>query len=493
MTSEIDRGALQEFYALLANKAGVSLDSSFLLTAFETNHLKSLYTLQEESRFPYILMHMPALYRHSSYQFFDTIFFYGLLFTPNHTGDLLRNALYGIGGINGMAPPSIYDNYFLDQGDSFKNYELVCDQKHKTLIPKSFFSFDTPISLNTPHYVFSNTLFTQKKTYEPIINEKKISCYRSTLGVVEFSNVDVHISLEFFIASRGEVLVSTLSDPYFNDREKIRTLSGRILLIKSPRYHPSIYGHWLLDWLPQILYFHDKGITFDKILIPSLPDFAIDCIRELEPSLLPKLQSFEELAPFEFHCSSLIVASDYEATKHPMNFMDPILLATLMKYVERGLDLKGRTVFDVKKLYLSRSAGRSVINDDEIKNVLDNQGFEVPDLLNLTFLEQVELFKCAKKVVAPHGSALSNIIFCGSDTEILEFFPKVYATNCFAMASVVLGFDYSYIVEDVSAFDGGYMLDGDIFSSSANPITTILEGNYSINVEYVANWLSERH
>ena len=79
-----------------------------------------------------------------------------------------------------------------------------------------------------------------------------------------------------------------------------------------------------------------------------------------------------------------------------------------------------------KKIYITRedSTYRKIINEADIVPILRSKGYKVinPQLYSIS--EQIEIFSAADKIIAPHGSNLSNIIFCKPGTEIYEIGPS---------------------------------------------------------------------
>ena len=78
-----------------------------------------------------------------------------------------------------------------------------------------------------------------------------------------------------------------------------------------------------------------------------------------------------------------------------------------------------------KKIYVTRedSSYRKIINEADIVPILRSKGYKVinPQLYNID--EQIKIFSHADKIISPHGSNLSNIIFCKPGTEVYEIGP----------------------------------------------------------------------
>ena len=79
-----------------------------------------------------------------------------------------------------------------------------------------------------------------------------------------------------------------------------------------------------------------------------------------------------------------------------------------------------------KKIYVTRedSSYRKIVNEADIVPILRSKGYKVinPQLYEID--EQIRIFSEADKIISPHGSNLSNIIFCKPGTEIFEVGPK---------------------------------------------------------------------
>jgi len=107
-----------------------------------------------------------------------------------------------------------------------------------------------------------------------------------------------------------------------------------------------------------------------------------------------------------------------------------------------------------KRLYISRggAAVRRVTNEPEIMAMLSRYGFESVEPSVIPFGQQAELFRSADIIVAPHGAALANLMFCRPGTCVLEFFPADYVDDCYLRISKAMQFDYHYLFGGKSDF-----------------------------------------
>jgi hypothetical protein len=77
------------------------------------------------------------------------------------------------------------------------------------------------------------------------------------------------------------------------------------------------------------------------------------------------------------------------------------------------------------KKHFSGTNRRSIPNIEDIKNLLyrKNIPFHFCHTENMSLRQQIELFACHKTIIAQHGAALSNMIFCDKDSHVIEIRP----------------------------------------------------------------------
>jgi capsular polysaccharide biosynthesis protein len=92
---------------------------------------------------------------------------------------------------------------------------------------------------------------------------------------------------------------------------------------------------------------------------------------------------------------------------------------------------------------------RRLLNEESLLPSLRNLGFEIIRPGEMPLTTQIEKFRKAKVVLAPHGAGLTNILFCRPDTTLIEIFPRggVHGSMFMRTASQ-RGFDYYFVVGD---------------------------------------------
>lgn len=96
-----------------------------------------------------------------------------------------------------------------------------------------------------------------------------------------------------------------------------------------------------------------------------------------------------------------------------------------------------------RKVYLSRkNLRRSIVNEEEVINFVGSKGFEVVDPGNMSIQEQIRFFSETKLVIAPHGGAITNLVY-SNEASLLELLPLERVNRCFEWQSLICGHKYS--------------------------------------------------
>jgi hypothetical protein len=87
-----------------------------------------------------------------------------------------------------------------------------------------------------------------------------------------------------------------------------------------------------------------------------------------------------------------------------------------------------------KFVYISRKNARTrrVEQEDEVQKILVSLGFKIYYLETMTFEEQIKLFRSAEIIVGAHGAGLAHLIFCESQTYVVEINCNIEEKNHYA-------------------------------------------------------------
>ncbi len=101
-----------------------------------------------------------------------------------------------------------------------------------------------------------------------------------------------------------------------------------------------------------------------------------------------------------------------------------------------------------RRVYISRmlAENRRLVNEAELIEALTNIGFSVVTLEALDLAAQIQLFRGADVIVAPHGAGLANLVFARRQTVILEILMDSYVNWCFRHLAAMLGLKYDCVI-----------------------------------------------
>jgi tetratricopeptide (TPR) repeat protein len=114
-----------------------------------------------------------------------------------------------------------------------------------------------------------------------------------------------------------------------------------------------------------------------------------------------------------------------------------------------------------KRLYITRrqvKLGRTTVNEERISKLLERRGFRPCDPGTMTVKEQIELFKDVEMIVAPGGAALTNLIFCPSQTIVIALASPSHHFECFSAIAAELGQSFVLCASPVQTIPNPFFL-----------------------------------
>jgi len=216
----------------------------------------------------------------------------------------------------------------------------------------------------------------------------------------------------------------------------IRKLSGCCASLVST--WPGNYYHFLLDSLPRFHLLQKAGFKLTDIDWVYCP-----------PATTPNAEYL--LSQLGFQPSQLISAAD------EIGIQADTLLAVSFpgargNYPKWAVDFLRQLAHlpnhpPRRRLYVTRGKwSRKLINESATFEILQQYGFEFydPDEQENQALD----FNQAEIIVAPHGAALANIVFCQPGTKLLELLPTDHPFAYFYTLSQSADLQYAYMMGD---------------------------------------------
>jgi hypothetical protein len=228
---------------------------------------------------------------------------------------------------------------------------------------------------------------------------------------------------------------------------KSRFLTGRIAIGVTPEASGNYY-HWLLDLVPRVLLLKHAAQNFSNYDALLLNGSRANYEREILAALGVPPEKVRYVDSRErFQIASAVIPS------MAINVIAPWKVHGL-----RDLPFFGKQN-QHRRLYLSRAraAVRRIANENEISEVLRHRNFEIVEAENLSWREQANLFAGASVIVAPHGAALANIVFCTPGTRVVEISTRAGYRDWYWQLAAVAGLSYKVLeAQRLGSFSGPY-------------------------------------
>ncbi|WP_276357698.1 glycosyltransferase family 61 protein [Cohnella caldifontis] len=212
------------------------------------------------------------------------------------------------------------------------------------------------------------------------------------------------------------------------------------------------YFHWMFDVLPRVDLIRRADQDVDRYAISR---YGMPYQREtLNLMGIPSDRIYEAGDDFHAEAERLIVPSFVRPVEDwPSRY--PRWTAEFLRR-EFLYDRHVAVSPEYERIFVSRSKAqrRRMLNEDEIRLVLEERGFRTVILEELPFDEQIRIFASAKAVVAPHGAGLANLVFCPPGTQVVELFSPGYLWNYFAHICHQVGLGHYYLIGEYSVSQG---------------------------------------
>lgn len=186
------------------------------------------------------------------------------------------------------------------------------------------------------------------------------------------------------------------------------------------------HSHWLTAHVPKLLLLKERGQLENVILPPKNKRTpVINSTFEILGIDPKEFRSLDSSRPLDVKELTVIETDRFR----------PELLRSV-----RSAFCPDTANIPQRKIYISRAKAqrRKLLNEDDIWPLLQEKGFEKVFMEELSFREQITLMQESKIVMAPHGAAITNVLFCQPGTHIVEIADLSFPNpNFYALASAM--------------------------------------------------------
>ena len=206
-----------------------------------------------------------------------------------------------------------------------------------------------------------------------------------------------------------------------------RKFKGRVLSLTQGASGHRNYFHWLYDILPKI------NICSKNYNLKEIDYLYLSKLETYQKSTL-EILGYDNFKIIEANKNRHIQADEIICSEHPWYKRGFILEeakklpAWIVNWINESFINYGKQFNCNERIFIDRSESAfshcQFVNNKEIINFLENEGFTSYKVGQLTFQEQIYLFNNAKIIIGAHGAAFANLVFCKKNTKIIEIKPK---------------------------------------------------------------------
>lgn len=270
---------------------------------------------------------------------------------------------------------------------------------------------------------FNNKFTIARKKIRPTLiklNHHKLNQEKVTI----VANASIVIDSGIYKSNNRYILNS------FFGENKIKTLSGfgYTNIINETDYFCSIqhgpwdnYYHWYIDSLPRIWGLHKPDLK----KLPTIKLFLSKMIKTEDEKILQAILP-DNVVIVKVPRKTLVKGNHAIylpfLSKDCSGALDKEYLAFYLQQATSLFNLNAKNNYP-SKIYISRKNAekRKFLNENEVIELVKNEGYTVVELEKLNIAEQAALFYYAKKIVAQHGAALTNLLYA-QHTSVVEIF-----------------------------------------------------------------------
>jgi len=222
----------------------------------------------------------------------------------------------------------------------------------------------------------------------------------------------------------------------------------------------SNYYHWMYDSLPRICVLEKSGFSRCQINSFVVTGITKTFQKETLKSLgIDSSKIYSTFASGSYVTADNLFIPSYGSNENlirnrcaPGDNLHLLQGKWASEFLrEEFLEISSATNPDNDKyIYISRGRNdsRNFANESELVNFLVSKGIDIVDPQVKSVLEQAEYFSKAKVIIAAHGAALTNAVFCKPGTRIVEMHGP-FTASCFWIISHYMGLQhYTYLTDE---------------------------------------------
>jgi capsular polysaccharide biosynthesis protein len=219
----------------------------------------------------------------------------------------------------------------------------------------------------------------------------------------------------------------------------VEKVDGTVVALAT-RGGSNNYYHFITDVLPRFGVFEDAmpGVEPDGLYVPATSKWQQNLLELTGLAKYPLIATAKHRAVRADRLVVPSISNPYEVAPRPT-----------IEWLRRRLPPVD-TAAQPRRIYVTRGTdrnNRSLVHEEATWPLLEQRGFVRVAPETTSIQEQIDLFAAAEVIVAPHGAALTNLVFCSPGVRVLEMFTASYVNSAYwAILQSIPGTHYRYLV-----------------------------------------------
>jgi hypothetical protein len=214
--------------------------------------------------------------------------------------------------------------------------------------------------------------------------------------------------------------------------------TGHQVHIPAP---PVSYFHWVCEVLPNLIRLVSQHPQSRLVTAPDRPRYVDESLRVIFGHDFCSQNIIESRRPLhvpQAAFASMPTSSGFVRPDDALGVRNAVL-GKLCNTSDAKTD---------RNIFISRrgTKARAIPDQDRLEQKFLDDGFELLQLENMSWTDQINAFASASTIAGLHGAGFANIIFAPGTCSVHEIFPPSYRNDCYARLAETFDMDYQYIV-----------------------------------------------
>ena len=246
--------------------------------------------------------------------------------------------------------------------------------------------------------------------------------------------------------------------------------------------NPVFWSPWprppeVVDGTVAVLAARGTGANYYHFLIDAIPRLGI--LEQAFPEIVPDVWIADRRSRYQRALLAMVGVDEHRVVEPGPGFAmrarrllvpslpnaDMLVSPATTAWLNEHLPAKDTTDLP-SSIYVTRGTtpnSRRFVHETELMERLSKRGFVMIDPGQLSVQEQIDHFAAARVIVAPHGAALANLVFCRPGVRVLEMFAPGFVSGCYwSIATNIADARYRYLIAPGRARSSSYALMQDI-------------------------------